>query len=242
MSWIHSSKSVAAVVLLVVALGAVGTASAVTFSADNPESAEVGETITFEVEMTEVFQDQPNEWTIDASTDLEDVSWQIIAEDVSGEEVTRSDSGELQVSSDDGVDSVTVEVQGTVPEMSSFDYENIEEEEYQVLAVSQADGPTLEEWQAHRYTEESQEARQTIDDASDSVGSEDDLSNAISAYDSQDFDNAIDLAEDAQSEAEGQQQTQQYLIFGGAALVVLLVLGGGYFAYQRTKQDRSKLR
>ncbi|MFC7059721.1 hypothetical protein [Halovenus salina] len=242
MSWIRSSKAVAAVVLLVVALGAVGTAAAVSFSADDPEAAEVGETVSFQVEMTDVFEDQPNEWTVGANTDLEDADWQIIATDVSGEEVSRSDSSELQVSSEDGVNAVTVEVEGTVPDISSYSYENRENEEYQVLEIEQADGPSLEEWRAHRYTAESQEARNTIDEASEAVDSQSTLDNAISAYNSENFENAIDLAEQAQNDAEGEQQLQQYLLFGGAALVVLLVAGGGYYFYQQRQQDNSKLR
>jgi hypothetical protein len=240
MSWIRSSKAVAAVVLLVLALGAVGTAAAVSFSADDPEAAEVGETMTFEVEMTEVFQDQPNEWTVQVNTELEDANYQIIAEDVSGAEVARSDSSELQVSSDDGVDTVTIEVQGTVPGDIPYNYESQEEEEFQVVEIAQANGPSLEEWRVHRYTQKSQEARTAIEDAEDAGAS--DLSNAISAYNSEDFDNAIDLADSAQSDAKGQEQTQQYLLFGGIALVVVLLAGGGYYLYQQRQEDRSKLR
>ncbi|SDJ72949.1 hypothetical protein SAMN05216226_10857 [Halovenus aranensis] len=242
MSWIRSSKAVAAVVLLVVALGAVGTAAAVSFSADDPEATQVGETVSFQVEMTDVFEDQPNEWTVAGNTDLEDASWQIIANDVSGEEVARSDSSELQVSSEDGINTVTIEVEGTVPEISTYSYENMEEEEYQVLQVEQAGGPSLNEWRAHRYTEASREARNAIDDASDAVDSQSSLDNAISAYNSENFDNAVDLAQQAQDDAEGEQQLQQYLLFGGAALAVLLIAGGGYYAYQQRQEDRSKLR
>lgn len=241
MSWIRSSKAVAAVVLLVVALGAAGTAAAVSFSADEPNDAQVGETVTYEVEMTEVFQDQPNQWTVQASTDLEDATYQMIAEDVSDEEVARSDSGELQVSSEDGIDRVTIEVQGTVPELSSYSYENPEEENFRVLEISQADGPSLEEWSAHRYTEDSQAARQAIEEAEEAAGSSEDLDNAISAYNSENFDNAIDLAETAREDAEGQQQTQQYLMFGGIAVVVLLVVGGGYYLYQQRQGNNTKL-
>jgi len=240
MSWIRSSKAVAAVVLLVLALGAVGTATAVSFSADEPEATEVGETMTFEVEMTEVFQDQPNEWTVQVNTELEEETYQIIAEDVSGAEVARSDSNTLQVSSEDGVDTVTIEVQGTVPGLSSYSYENPEEEEFQVVEIAQANGPALEEWTAHRYTQKSQEARTAIEEAEDAGAS--DLSNAISAYNSEDFDNAIDLANSAKSDAEGQEQTQQYLMFGGIALAVILLAGGGFYLYQQRQEDRSKLR
>ncbi|MFC7074646.1 hypothetical protein ACFQJ7_08185 [Halovenus rubra] len=242
MSWIRSSKAITAVVLLVIALGAVGTATAVSFDADSPESTEVGETMTFNVEMTDVFEDQPNEWTVDANTELKGATVQMIAEDVSGEEVARSDNSELQVSSEDGVNRVTIEIQGEVPGISSYSYENPDEQNFKVLEISQADGPSIEEWQAPRYTEASQEARNAIESAEDAGASEGDLQNAISSYNSENFGNAQDLAESAEDSAAGEEQTQQYLMFGGIALVVIVLIGGGYYVYQQRQENTSKLR
>ncbi|MFW5974202.1 MAG: hypothetical protein ACOCPZ_02335 [Natrialbaceae archaeon] len=242
MSWTHSSKVVAIGLLLVVALGAAGTAAAVSFSADDPEASQVGDTVEYEIEMTEAFTDQPDQWTLEAETELENASWQIVATDVSGDEVARSDTDEIDLDSEDGVDTVTIEVQGDVPEISEYNYEDPDAENYLLVGLSQADGPSLEEWEAHRYTEDSQQARQAIDDATDRVGEDnDDLESAIALYNSGDFEQATSEAESIREDAESQQQTTQYLMFGGGAVAVILVLGGAYYVYQGRKQNTNKL-
>ena len=244
MSWTHSSKTVALGLLLVVALGAAGTAAAVSFSADDPEASQVGETVEYQIEMTEVFIDQPDQWTLEAETELEGASWQIVATDVSGDEVARSESGSLDLNSEDGVDTVTIEVQGDVPEIpeSEYNYEDPDAENYLLVGLSQADGPTLQEWEAHRYTEGSQQARQAIDDAADRVGADSgELDSAIALYNSGDFEQATNEAESIREDAESQEQTQQLLLLGGGAVVVLALLGGGYYVYQGRKQNTNKL-
>jgi hypothetical protein len=242
MSWTHSSKTVALGILLVVALGAAGTAAAVSFSADDPEASQVGETVEYQIEMSEVFIDQPDQWTLEAETDLGNASWQIVATDVSGEEVARSETGEIDLNSEDGVDTVTIEVQGDVPSISEYNYADPEAENYLLVGLSQADGPSLQQWEAHRYTEGSQEARQAIDEAADRVGEDsNDLDSAIALYNSGDFEQATSEAESIREDAESQQQTQQLLLLGGGAVLVLALLGGGYYVYQGRKQNTNKL-
>jgi len=242
MSWTHSSKTVALGLLLVVALGAAGTAAAVSFSAEDPQASQVGETVEYEIEMTEVFIDQPDQWTLEAETELENASWQLVATDVSGDEVARSETGQLDLNSEDGVDTVTIEVQGDVPSISEYSYEDPDAENYLLAGISQADGPSLQQWEAHRYTEGSQSARQAIDDAADRVGADSgELDSAIALYNSGDFDQATSEAEDIREGAESQQQTQQLLLLGGGAVVVLLLLGGGYYVYKGRKQNTNKL-
>jgi len=247
MSWTHSSRALALGVLFAVVLATVGVAGAVSFTADDPEAAEVGDTVEFEVEIEDPFDGMASEWTVQADSELEGASWTLVSENVAGDEVERSNDGTLDISSDDGVDTVSITVQGTVPDLNNFDYEDIESEHYLVLEVSEAGGSTLESWSAHRYTEDSQIARQAIDDASeaaedaDSDSARDRVGTATSLYNSADFSAAIEEAERAEDDAEGEAQTQQLLIVGGAAVVVLAVLGGGYYLYSQRKQNTNKL-
>ena len=241
MSWTHSSKAVALGLLLVVALGAAGTAAAVSFAADDPEAAEVGDTVEFEVEVTDVYDGQPDQWTLEGETELEDPSWDIVATDVGGDEVARSTTSEFDIDRDDNIDTVTVEIQGDVPEMTEFNYESPEDENYVVLELSEADGAVLQDWSAHRFTEDSQDARQAIDDASEAGASDDDLSQAINAYDNANFELAIELADEAREDAESAEQTQTLLLVGGGVVVVLVLLGGGYYIYQQRSQNTNKL-
>jgi len=254
MSWIRSSKTVGAVALLTVALLAAGTAVAVEFDGEAPESAEVGEEGTMEVEVTEPFADPlPSQWTLEGDTALENADWTIVAEDNTGDIVARSDTNTLALNADDSVVAVTVEVRGEVPDGISFNYENPEEENYKVVELLRQTDAGAERvaseaiWEAHRFTAGSQEARTAIDDASDAVddaggSGEDELDQAIRAYDNGDFELATELASDAQSSAEGSAQTTQFLLIGGAVVVLIAVVGGGAYVYKQRQRNTNKLR
>jgi hypothetical protein len=250
MSWTHSSKTVAIGVLLVVALGAAGTAAGITFDGESPDSTQVGEEIEMQVTIEEPFTDPlPNQWTIVGNSTLENAGWTITAEDNTGEVVARSDTNELDLDSEEGIVSVTVEVRGQVPEMEDgdFNFEEREEENYLAMellrATESGDSQLGDEarWTAHRYTEESQAARQAIESAQDSGASGSDIQQAIQAYNNANFELAQDLASDAESGAESEEQTQTLLLFGGAAVVVILLAAGGYYVYQQQSRDTNKL-
>jgi hypothetical protein len=254
MSWTHSSKAVAIGVLLVVALGAAGPASGITFDGESPDSTQVGEEVEMQVTIEEPFTDPlPNEWTLVGNTSLENAEWTITAEDNTGEVVARSgDSGnpnDITLDSEEGIVSVTVELRGQVPEMEQgdFNYESREEEGYlamELLRNTSAGNSQIGDearWTAHRYTEGSQAARQAIESAQDSGASGDKIQQAIQAYNNANFKLAQDLASDAESGAESEEQTQTLLLFGGAAVVVILLAGGGYYVYQQQSRDTNKL-
>lgn len=254
MSWIRSSEAVGVVALLAIALVATGTAAAIEFDGEAPESAEVGEEVTMEVEITEPFADPlPSQWTLEGDTDLENADWTIVAEDNTGDIVARSDTNTLELNADDSVVAVTVEIRGEVPGGISFNYENQEEENYvavELLRQTDAGAERVADeaiWEAHRFTSESQEARSAIDEASTAVddaggSGQDDLDRAIVAYNNGNFQNAIDLAEEAQSTAEGQEQTTQFLLIGGAVVVLIAVVGGGAYVYKQRQRNTNKLR
>jgi hypothetical protein len=260
MSWTHSSKAVALGVLLAVTLGAAGTAAAVTFTEDSvPETAQTGEEITLEITMEELYDGElPNEWELKTDTELEDPSWTVIVKNEANEEVTRqeeaTDSITQSIVLDEQHSKVQITVTGTVPEINSFDYENTEKEEIVALNLSQVvEGGTsaLEggEWTVHRYTEESQDARETLDEAQSALEGVDDedaesrFDEAISFYNNEDWEKAKTAANDAKSMAESGSDSggpPLPLIIGGVAVLVVLV-GGGIYYYQQSQQQTSKL-
>lgn len=249
MNWTHSSKSILCGVLLAVALVAVGTAAAVTVEGTAPAATETGESVTMETTVVEPFRDAPNQWTLEGTTELENATWtvQVLAQ---GDPIDTLDAGGESFSYDldreNGATEVQIEVTGEVPSLSSYSYEELETENYTAMTVARvSDGNTneLRTWRAHRYTEESQNARSAIDQAIEAVGEQNDkIGQAISAYDSQNFGNAIDLAEEAENNAQSAEQTTQLLMIGGGVLVVLLVVGGGLYAYRQRQQSSHKLR
>jgi hypothetical protein len=258
MNWIHSSKTAALGVLLATVLIVSGAAGAVSFEAQPPESTQVGDTVSMEVTMTEAFDDPlPDSYTLQAATQLNSADFTIRATNVAGDTVLQedvaSDTATAQLNSEDGIDEVTIIVEGDVPEMSEFNYQELEAENYTAMELSRVvdnGTSTLEGgmWTAHRYTEQSQQARTAIEDANESVQSadssnaEEDLERAIASYNSGNFQNAISLAEDAQSTAEGDQQTTQLLLIGGSVIVLVAVVGGGAYFWKQRQQDTSKLR
>ena len=114
------------------------------------------------------------------------------------------------------------------------------------LSVSE-DGASVGTWEIHRYTEDSQEARQALDDARDAVedsNSESAQSNfdrAVTFYNSGEFESAIDTAQDAQDEAESEGQMLQLLLTGGVVLGVIALIGGGVYYWRSRQQDNYKL-
>ena len=252
MSWTHYSKAITVGVLLAVALGAAGTALAADITVTNePEVGEAGDEVSMEVVIDDPHP--PSQWTLTGETELEDASWSIEVRDIDGslidEESIDGDSFSQEIDSEDRTDEITISVSGDIPEIETFDYENIDEEEYAVMHLQQ-DGSTIDngEIRSHRWQgSEHQEARQTLDSASAAVEDADDddaredLENAIAFYNQGDFDRAISLAESAESQAEQAGQTRQLLMIGGAVVALIVVAGGGYYYYRSRQEDTRKL-
>ncbi len=247
-----------AVALLCVVLLATGVASAFSVSADGvPSSAAVGEEVSVTYTVDDPFTDAPSEWTLNATTELENVGWTVTVlragNPIDDGETTYGDqSFERDLSVDNNGDQVRIELTGEVPEVENFTYEP--REEFVVASLERVTGNNAEEFRndtAHHYTEDSRAARQSIEDAEsaiDAAGGHDEAGNlrdnAVSAYEVGNFGNAQDLAEEAESKAQSAQQSQQTmqlaLMAVGALLVIALVAGGIY--YWRSQGDEySKL-
>lgn len=257
MSWIRSSKSTAVLVLLLVAVAAVGTAAAVTTaSTEAPEEASVGEEVTVSVTLTDLYNESDN-WTLNGTTQLNNVTgWEVTKIQPNGSENTESFDGqtafETRVESADNLDSIEVTITGDVPAVEQFSYEP--RQTFVAADLNRIVGENVndvEEVTVHHYTNESRDARAAIDEAesavngTDSSEAQETLASAISAYDNGNFPNAIDLAEEAQNDAESAEQsaqTMQLILLGGGALVLVVLLGGGFYYYRSQKDDYDKLR
>jgi hypothetical protein len=266
MSWSPSSKVLVGL-LLVVAVAA-GPAAALTVSnEDATDEAAVGEQITAEFTLEELYQNpQTDAWTLGARTGLQSATWTISYYDQQGNQINATDYGGNNVSAGgvdpaDGVSEVRVQVTGTVPEIDAHSYP--EKETFLVAELEQVrEGGTLnsiDTWRAQHYTEDSRAAREAIAAAEDAIqeakqagatveDEESTLQSAISVYRGDNPQEAQNLAEQAQSNAESAlsdaRQTQsrnQLLLYGGIGVVALLVIGGGAYLYLNSRESHDKL-
>ena len=251
MNWNRSFKLLAVVVAVALLVGAVGTAVAFTFSGEVTESAEANSQERFDVTLEDPFS-QTDNWTVRAESELDDATVDVEAR-TPGAQVVFEERGdgavEHPVNIADGLTSVTVDVNGGVPEITEFDYENPEVENVTALRVIDLDrGETLGTWEMHRFTDGSQSARTAIDQASETVdeaGSDDArsrLDEAITLYNNAEFDEAIRIAEDAEDIAEGEGETRQMLLIVGGLLAVVVAAGGVAYYMRTRQQPQNKLR
>jgi hypothetical protein len=223
-----------------------------------PSESAVDDEVTVTYTIDEPFTDVPNQWTLEGHTELENVSWTVTVLRA-GSEVSQETYGTQNFSQDLDIDNngdeVRVELTGTVPAIETYSYQP--EERYTVATLTRVSGSNEDEIRsdsAHHYTSESREARNAIDSASTAINetggnseAEQLRDNAISSYENGNFNNSIDLAQQAQNtaeEAQQSQQTTQTLLYGGIAVVVLLLLGGGgFYLYSQSQSgdDYSKL-
>jgi hypothetical protein len=257
MSSIRYSRATVALLCVVGLLAVAGTAGAFSVSTEGsvPNETAVGSEVSVTYVIDDPYTDTPSEYTLAGETELENVSWTVEVLD-RGNVVYDETSGEqsfTQTMDGDGAqdgDEVRITLEGTVPAIANYTYEP--RERYTVANLARVTGNNENEFRnesAHHYTSESREARQAIDASQkavaeapgDNAEAEAQIDRAISAYEAEDFDNAVSLANDAQTQAEQAQQSQQttqtLLMAGGAILLLLVVGGGGYYLYSQSKAD-----
>lgn len=253
------SKLALAVVVLLATT--VGGALAVSASGDVPQSAAVGEKQETQFTFSDPFSGQYNEWTLQGETALTDVTWVVTMYDNTGAQVdTRVLNGqsfEYDLDASEGVTRVTVDLTGTTPQVGQWSYEPAQSFTYATFTQAQPGGSAtvIQSWDDVRpYTEASQNARTEIEQSERAVqnaaqsganvaDARDLLANAKSAYNAGNFDNAVSLANQAESKANAassSQRTQRWALIGGAVVLVLVVLGGiGWWYWnQRDTYDR----
>lgn len=251
-----SRRTVLALLALAVALVVATPTAAISASGgDVPEEAQVGEQITVSIELTELYTDAPNSWTLGARTNLTNVTWTVRRVGVDGNQIAeRSYDGQsfltkTPISADENVAKVNVTIRGTVPKIENYTVEPKEEFVLAAFNRTREGGNTakINTFRVHHFTQQSKKARNAIVDAEAAIAAaggnvqdaEQQLDRAVSAYESGNFQNAISLANDARKTAQQQQQSQgrnRLLLFGGIGVAALIVIVGGVY-YWRSRQD-----
>lgn len=252
------SKLAAALVVLLLAASV--PAAAASISGDAPESAKVGEQQTTTFTITDPFEEY-EEWTLEASTELSDVTWTVTTFDNAGNQVNQETltgqemSYDLQASS--GVVRVEVKLVGTVQSPDNWSYKPAQKFTYAKFVQAQQGGAsdTLKTYETRPYTTDSQAARTAISEAADAIENAEsagadvsqaksDLEDAKRFFNNGDFESATSNAEGAkqaaQSAASSAQQTD-LLIKVGAGVVVLLIVLGGIYWYLQQQESHDKL-
>lgn len=250
-----SSKTVAAVfaVLLFGALFA-GTTVAVQSNPQTlPEESEVGTDYEATFEITELF-DEFESWTLTAETELDNATWTIRQYDQAGSEISRNEidgqNATQAIDIEDGTASVEIRITGTTPEIGQLSYDPSQQFVAASFTQEREGGSNndIATHETHYYTQDSREARQTIDqaqeavDGSNSGNAQSSLDSAVSAYENGNFENAINLAERAEGEASQSQFRRNAMIAGAAVIVLLIVAFGGYRLYKSRQQGPSRLK
>jgi hypothetical protein len=262
----NSSRSSKVVVVLaaLLFLSAAAPAGAVTAVNDDvPEEATVGTQISASVTLEELYQNpQAESWQLSGQTELTNVTWTVEYYDQTGaqtdivEQTGQSLSG-VQIDANTGTSEVEVRITGTVPEVSSYNYDPPQRYTVMQLTRGQEGGAsnTIDTWESHHYTETSRSARQAIAEAGTAIEEAEsngadpseartDRQNAIEAYNDGSFDVATNLAQqatDKANQAQQSSQTRQTLIFAGVGVVALLVLGGVFYWWRNRDQPEDRL-
>ncbi|USZ67323.1 DUF4398 domain-containing protein [Halorussus salilacus] len=259
----HCSKLLTLLVAIaLVASAATPAAAAVSASASGaPDSAEVGEEVTSTFTLDRPFSEY-DEWTLNGETELEGVTWTVKLYDQGGDKIGQEsydgESFNHTLQSEDNAAEVEVTIEGTVAEVEDFTYDPAQQhllaELNQVREGGSSD--TIDSWEFRPYTADSDEARSAIEDAETAIAdaedsgagvsdAEDKLDDAVSAYDGENFDLAVELAGEATDSADSAEQSNQQtqmLLYGGVGLVVLVAIIGGVLWYRSQQDDYDKLR
>jgi len=255
MSWIRSSKGATLVALLALLLAVAGPAGALTVTDETDfQESRVGETVSTTVVIDDPFTEN-EQWTLRGVTELENVSWTVSVLD-QGNQLNQTVYGEQtfeqELALDNGGDQIELELTGTTPAVENYTYDPPQSYVlWELVSITGSSESTLNATSVHHYTNDSDDARNDIDDAVAAINesggnaeAQDTLNSSISSYDNGNFQNARDLASDAQNQAESAQQSQQQtqtLIYAAVAVVVLALVGGGIYYWRSNQGPESKL-
>lgn len=222
MSWNLSSRRALAAVVVLGLLAAVGVAGAVSVAhVDAPDEAEVNSTVTAVVELDDLYANE-SEWELEGFTHLRNATWTVEHYQRDSLEATEEYDGTsfihgpIDQRDSDAPDLIRVEVTGEVPVPDEHVYG--ENETFTAIDLLQVydDGVewnVIDTWEAVHYSQASRDAEAALDAAnatieeereagSDVSEAESTFSDAVSAYESGDHDQAISLAEDAEQQAQ----------------------------------------
>ncbi|ADQ66241.1 hypothetical protein GL213_03180 [Halogeometricum borinquense] len=256
-SWSRFSKLALACLVVLTALAAPVAAVSVG-EEDVPSDAQVESKVTTSVTLNELYKNpQLESWTLAGSTELTDVTWTVTYYDQTGAKINQESfdgqnfSG-ATVAADDGTSKVEIRVAGTAPSVDSYKYDPAQTFDVIHLQQTREGGSSndIETWTTHHYTEESQSARDALDEskaAVEGVNSDEaqaSFDNAVSAFENGNFELATELANEAQTkaqQAEQSSQTQQMLIYAAGGLLAIAVVVGGVFYWRSQQSGYDKL-
>lgn len=253
----NSSRSSRVLALCFALVLAVGVAGAVSVTDNAPSEAQVGTTVEATFELTELYSEYES-WQLQGQTELSNVTW-TVEEINAADAVIQGESGTYDgqrfahpVDIDSGAVRVQVTVTGTAPTVENYTYDPAEEFVVASLVQARQNGTSaaIGAARAHHYTEDSQQARQAIEDAEAAIaeaGGHDEAERtvgaAISAYENENFENAVNLAtqaEETASQARASQGRTQLILMGVGALILLGIIIGGVL-YWRSTRTTSRL-
>jgi hypothetical protein len=256
---------VATTVLFAAVTPAVAAAAPSTQEENAPSNPAVGDEVSVTYTITELYSNY-DEWTLTGETALGNATWTVVWYDQSDSRLDREtfngESFEATVAQQDpDLDAepakIEVRLTGDVPEIEDYSYRPHQRFELATLTESQQGGTseTLVEAQTKYHDAESEEARAAIKEAENTINesadagadvseAEETLTSAISSYDNENFDNAINLsnqaaetAKQAKQKKQSSEQTTTLLMYGGGAVLALLVVGGGVYWYRQNQDD-----
>lgn len=232
----------------------VGPAAAVeTEAGDVPEEAEVGTDVEVTFEMTQLF-DEFEEWTLQGSTDLTNVTWTVRQFDQADNQISQTSydgqSFSEGVTIDDGTSRIEIRITGTTPPVENFTYQPPQNFTLASFVQARSGGTEnqLGTYRVHHYTQESKEARNAIDSARTAVESSGSdsgqalLDSAISSYNNGNFENAKQSARRAEDEGSQRALIRNVALGIGGLVVLGVVLFGGYRLYKSRQQGPSRLK
>jgi len=259
MNWTHYSRLLVSVLIGILFIG--GIAGAVSLTQEGFGGSEIGSDVIFEATIEELYVADSNPievWTLRGESDLERVTWTIKEINAANKEISASKKVYTGAFFHHGVDldssvvKLSIEIAGTVPEVTEWKYNPINEvkvaEFHQVRLGGTSESIGIINTTQH--TIQSKTARDAIELAESSiviVGGDKDaektLENSISAYNVGNFVNSNDLAVQAGEKAaitgeESKRNKNLISIFGA---IVILGIGIGILAWYRSTQNKSRL-
>ena len=257
MSWNHYSRWIPIVIGIILIGGMVGATS---IEQGGVDQVEIGSDIIVQTVVTDLYTTNTGPidvWTLRGESLLESVTWTVTEINAADRPIQGSKKVyagkvfEQGVSLDDSVVKIIVEVSGTIPEVSDWQYEPAQKVLVMELSQVRLGGTenVIGIIEASPYNPESKVAREAIDKANVVVeGSKDrnaqqTIENAISAYDVGNFKNAKDLAGQAEGNAIALEKSQERkgLILNMVGVGIVVALIGGAIIWYRSTRHRSRL-
>jgi len=242
-------KTLVAIVLVLTAVVA-PVAAVSTSTQDVPDETQVGDEVSATVTVTELYSEYES-WTLHGETNLTDVTWTVRKLDQAGNRVSQTSyDGKTfneSVNIENDTARIEIQIRGTTPAVRNFSYEQKEQFLLSGFELLRQGGTQqdISQTRVHYFTEDSKTARQAIERASATVEDSGDseaeatLSDAIEAYNDEEFGSATTFAANAETQAQQAQNTQnrnRLLVYAVATLLVIALFVGGVL-YWRSQQD-----